>query len=170
MDKRGSSVAPSIGDLDISYLTDNVLLLRYYEHNGEVRQSISVFKRRGGPHERTIRDLRLGSSGIEVGRQLHDFRGVLSGEPTYTDREARLVGMKETEISLDNEPMRVFVLAPAGRDATVTAGVLSAGRIFLLKFVLRLVHSVCGLKTARARQSSPRRLWVPPRSISWYDA
>ena len=83
-------VAPSIGDLDISYLTDNVLLLRYYEHNGEVRQSISVFKRRGGPHERTIRDLRLGSSGIEVGRQLHDFRGVLSGQPTYTDREARL--------------------------------------------------------------------------------
>jgi circadian clock protein KaiC len=83
-------VAPSIGDLDISYLTDNVLLLRYYEHNGEVRQSISVFKRRGGPHERTIRDLRLGSSGIEVGRQLHDFREVLSGQPTYTDREARL--------------------------------------------------------------------------------
>jgi hypothetical protein len=56
-------------------LTDNVLLFRYYEHNGEVRQALSVFKRRGGPHERTIRDLRLVPSGIEVGPQLHEFRG-----------------------------------------------------------------------------------------------
>jgi circadian clock protein KaiC len=84
------TVAPSIGDLDISYLTDNVLLLRYYEHNGEVRQAISVFKRRGGPHERTIRDLHLGSTGIEVGPQLREFRGVLTGQPTYTGREERL--------------------------------------------------------------------------------
>ena len=102
-------IAPTISDLDISYLTDNVLLFRYYEHNGEVRQAISVFKRRGGPHERTIRDLRLGSSGIEVGPQLHDFRGVLTGQPTlHRQRSATWVGMKETEISLDNEPMRVF--------------------------------------------------------------
>ena len=84
------TVAPSTGDLDISYLTDNVLLFRYYEHNGEVRQALSVFKRRGGPHERTIRDLRLGPSGIEVGPQLHEFRGVLTGQPVYTGSEAKL--------------------------------------------------------------------------------
>jgi circadian clock protein KaiC len=84
------TVAPAAGDLDISYLTDNVVLFRYYEHQGEVRQAISVFKRRGGPHERTIRDLHLGSSGIEVGPQLHEFRGVLTGQPVYTGSEARL--------------------------------------------------------------------------------
>jgi circadian clock protein KaiC len=84
------TVAPASSDLDISYLTDNVLLFRYYEHNGEVRQALSVFKRRGGPHERTIRDLRLGPKGIEVGPQLRDFRGVLTGQPIYTGSEARL--------------------------------------------------------------------------------
>jgi circadian clock protein KaiC len=83
------TVAPASGDLDISYLTDNVLLFRYYEYNGEVHQAISVFKRRGGPHERTIRDLRLGSTGIEVGPQLREFRGVLTGQPIYTGGDAR---------------------------------------------------------------------------------
>lgn len=84
------TVAPTAGDLDISYLTDNVLLFRYYEHNGEVRQALSVFKRRGGPHERTIRDLRLGSSGIAVGPQLREFRGVLTGQPVFTGSDQRL--------------------------------------------------------------------------------
>ena len=69
------TVAPSTGDLDISYLTDNVLLFRYYEHNGEVRQAISVFKRRGGPHERTIRDLRLGRAGSRSDRNCTSFAG-----------------------------------------------------------------------------------------------
>jgi circadian clock protein KaiC len=82
---RGASAS---GDLDISYLTDNVLLFRYYEHDGEVRQAISVFKRRGGPHERTIRGLHLKSTGIEVGPQLREFRGVLTGQPNYTGSEA----------------------------------------------------------------------------------
>jgi circadian clock protein KaiC len=84
------TIAPSTADLDISYLTDNVLLFRYYEHNGEVRQAPSVFKRRGGPHERTIRDLRFGPKGIEVGPPLREFRGVLTGQPVYTGSEARL--------------------------------------------------------------------------------
>jgi circadian clock protein KaiC len=59
-------------------------LFRYYEHNGEVRQALSVFKRR------TIRDLRLGPSGMEVGPQLHEFRGILTGQPIYTGSGARL--------------------------------------------------------------------------------
>jgi circadian clock protein KaiC len=84
------TVAPSTADLDISYLTDNVLLFRYYEHSGEVRQAISVFKRRGGPHERTIRDLHLGSRGVEVGPELREFRGVLTGQPTFVGTERQL--------------------------------------------------------------------------------
>ena len=84
------TIVPAITDLDVSYLTDNVLLFRYYEHNGEVRQALSVFKRRGGPHERTIRDLHLGPTGIAVGAPLREFRGVLTGQPVYTGSETQL--------------------------------------------------------------------------------
>jgi circadian clock protein KaiC len=66
---------------DISYLADNILVLRYFEASGEVRQAISMIKKRSGAHEHTIRELRLGSEGIHVGQPLRDFHGVLSGIP-----------------------------------------------------------------------------------------
>jgi circadian clock protein KaiC len=69
--------------VDLSYLADNVLLLRYFEAGGAVRQAISVLKKRSGPHEKTIRELRLEPSGIAVGEPLTDFHGVLSGVPVY---------------------------------------------------------------------------------------
>ena len=60
-----------------------MLLLRYYELRGEVRQAISVVKKRGGAHERTIRKFRLEGGGIKVGQPLRDFRGVLTGVPIF---------------------------------------------------------------------------------------
>jgi circadian clock protein KaiC len=69
--------------VDVSYLADTVMLLRYFEAAGEVRQAISVVKRRAGPHERTIREMRLTSSGIVVGETLREFDGLLSGTPIY---------------------------------------------------------------------------------------
>jgi len=66
--------------VDASYLADTVLLLRYFETGGEVRQAMSVIKKRTGAHERTIRELRIGN-GLEVGEPLRDFRHVLSGAP-----------------------------------------------------------------------------------------
>lgn len=69
--------------VDASYLADAVILLRYFELRGEVRQAISVVKKRGGQHERTIRELSLGAGGIRVGRALREFRGVLTGVPVY---------------------------------------------------------------------------------------
>jgi circadian clock protein KaiC len=71
------------GDVDVSYLADTVLLFRYFEAEGEVRQAISVFKKRTGPHERSIRELRIDSSGVHVGEPLRSFRGVLTGVPLY---------------------------------------------------------------------------------------
>jgi circadian clock protein KaiC len=65
----------------VSYLADTVVLLRYYEHGGEVRRAVSVFKRRAGPHERTIRDIEFAATGISVGPPLRQFRGVLTGLP-----------------------------------------------------------------------------------------
>ena len=69
--------------VDVSYLADAILLLRYFEAYGEVRQAISVVKKRSGRHERTIRELQLGPNGVRVGKPLRDFQGVLSGTPTF---------------------------------------------------------------------------------------
>ena len=65
--------------IDASYLADAVILLRYYEAKGHVRQAISVMKKRGSQHERTIREFRLDDGKITVGETLHQFRGVLTG-------------------------------------------------------------------------------------------
>ncbi|MRW89254.1 AAA family ATPase [Duganella sp. FT80W] len=70
-------------NIDASYLADNVIMLRYFEAEGEVRQAISVFKKRGSAHERTIRRFQIGSAGLTVGPVLKDFHGVLTGVPTF---------------------------------------------------------------------------------------
>ena len=69
--------------IDMSYLADTVVLLRYFEAGGEVRQAISVLKKRTGKHERTIREFRIDEGGIRIGQPLSDFHGVLSGVPVY---------------------------------------------------------------------------------------
>lgn len=69
--------------VDVSYLADTVLLLRYFENAGEIRQAVSVIKKRHGNHERTIREMRLGANGVHVGQPLTDFDGVLTGTPQY---------------------------------------------------------------------------------------
>lgn len=68
--------------LDVSYLADNILVFRYFEAHGEVRQALSMMKKRSGSHERAIRELRLRPGGIEVGAPLVNFQGILSGSPT----------------------------------------------------------------------------------------
>ena len=69
--------------VDVSYLADNVLLFRYFEAMGAVRQAISVVKRRSGPHERSIRELQLSPNRIEIGGPLEQFEGVLTGVPKF---------------------------------------------------------------------------------------
>lgn len=71
--------------VDISYLADNVVLLRYFESRGSVRQAVSVVKKRSGPHERTIRELKFSAKGINVGEPLTQFQGILTGAPQYTE-------------------------------------------------------------------------------------
>jgi len=70
--------------VEASYLADNIIMLRYFEAEGEVRQAISVFKKRGSAHERTIRRFQVGVGGIRVGPVLKGFHGVLTGVPHYT--------------------------------------------------------------------------------------
>ncbi|MFT3696406.1 MAG: gas vesicle protein GvpD [Kofleriaceae bacterium] len=79
-------VGDNTSPIDLSYLTDSVLLLRYFEAEGEIRQAISMVKRRTGPHERSIRELRLDASGVRVGDPLRDFHGILGGSLVYVGR------------------------------------------------------------------------------------
>jgi circadian clock protein KaiC len=75
--------------VDASYLADAVVLLRYFEIRGEVRQALSVVKKRGGRHERTIREFRLDGHGLHVGEALRQFRGVLTGVPVFEGEDAK---------------------------------------------------------------------------------
>jgi circadian clock protein KaiC len=78
--------------LDLTYLSDSVLLLRYFEANSEIRRAISVIKKRTGRHEPSIREFKIDSGGVEVGPRLDGFRGVLTGTPVYDgDADADLM-------------------------------------------------------------------------------
>lgn len=74
--------------VDASYLADSVVLMRYYEAEGEVRQAISVLKKRGGVHERSIRAFSMDEHGVHVGETLKGFRGVLTGVPVSVAGES----------------------------------------------------------------------------------
>ena len=78
--------------VDLTYLSDSVLLLRYFESDGEIRRAISVVKRRTGSHESSIREFRITENGVEVGPRLQGFRGVLTGTPHYVGTEALMSG------------------------------------------------------------------------------
>ena len=78
--------------VDLSYLSDTVVLLRFFEAAGRIRRAISVMKKRTGPHEDTIREFRIHSTGIRVGPPLEEFRGVLTGVPTFAGKQCLAVG------------------------------------------------------------------------------
>jgi len=71
------------GPIDVSFLADTVILLRFFEAFGNVRIAISVVKKRLGAHEHSLRELSLTSEGIRIGRPLEEFEGVLTGVPRY---------------------------------------------------------------------------------------
>jgi len=77
--------------LNVSYLADTILLLRFFEAEGRIRKALSVIKNRGGPHEDTIRELRIDSQGLRIGEVLTGFKGVLTGVPEYVGASAPLL-------------------------------------------------------------------------------
>jgi len=76
-------------NIDTSYLADNVILFRYFETDGEVRQLISVVKKRSGQHERTLREFRISANGLVIGQPLTGFQGVLNGTPYRAEPASR---------------------------------------------------------------------------------
>jgi len=77
--------------IDVSYLIDTILLLRFFESNGEVHKAISVVKKRLGMHEKSIRECRIGPNGLSVGEPLRNFQGVLSGIPSFVGERRELL-------------------------------------------------------------------------------
>ena len=124
-------------DVDLSYLSDTIILMRFFEAAGEVRRGLSVVKTRTSAHEPTIREFSLGPDGLTIGAVLRDFDGVLSGTPVYRGTVGALM---ETAHALPAAPPRtglrpagmetavehrVLILAPRGRDAGLAAGILA---------------------------------------------
>jgi circadian clock protein KaiC len=77
--------------VDLTYLADTVILLRYFEAVGKVRRAVSVIKKRTGEHEQTIREFGIGSSGLFLGQPLENLQGVLRGVPSFVGDAERLL-------------------------------------------------------------------------------
>jgi circadian clock protein KaiC len=90
-------VGPMDTPIDISYLSDAVLMLRYFEYDGTVRRALSVVKKRSGRHEHTIREFRLSPGGVQLGPPLRGFSGILSGSPVYTGEESPLLPNEDNQ-------------------------------------------------------------------------
>jgi circadian clock protein KaiC len=83
--------------IDLSYLSDAVIMLRYFEATGRVRRAISVVKKRSGTHENTIREFQLSAQGLKVGPPLTEFSGILTGTPTYVGNAEPLMPEKSKD-------------------------------------------------------------------------
>jgi circadian clock protein KaiC len=91
-------VAANESPVDLSYLTDTVLTLRYFEAAGEVKQAIAVLKKRSGHHEKTIREFKLETGkGIRIGAPLKEFHGILTGVPQFRGTEQQILGTPDEE-------------------------------------------------------------------------
>ncbi|MDP2212867.1 ATPase domain-containing protein [Phenylobacterium sp.] len=78
--------------VDVTYLADTVILLRYFEAVGNVRRAVSVIKKRSGRHEKTIREFEIGDGGLSLGEPLVGFQGVLRGVPNFVGQGSGLLG------------------------------------------------------------------------------
>ncbi len=83
--------------VDLTYLADTVILLRYFEAGGRVRKAVSVVKKRMGRHEDTIREFKLSKHGIQVGAPLENFQGVLTGLPTFIGSASDMLPSKQRQ-------------------------------------------------------------------------
>jgi circadian clock protein KaiC len=90
-------VGTMTSNLNVSYIADTVMLIRFFEAQGRLRKAISVLKHRTGSHEDAIRELRIDAHGIQIGEPLVDFRGVLTGTPEYFGADLPLLDDRASE-------------------------------------------------------------------------
>ncbi len=90
-------VGQMTSQVDLTYLSDTVILLRYFEAQGRIRRAVSVVKKRTGTHEDTIREFTLSATGVSVGKALEEFSGVLTGVPRYHGAKGDLMGNRSSD-------------------------------------------------------------------------
>ena len=116
-----------VGDMkapvDVTYLADTVILLRYFEALGTVRRAMSIIKKRTGAHESTIREYRIDGRGLTIGQPLDGFQGVLRGVPVYVGEDRPLLA-RAVAVKPGASSERAVILAPTGRDAAVAAALI----------------------------------------------
>jgi circadian clock protein KaiC len=87
-------VSDMMASVDVTYLADTVILLRYFEAIGQVRRAVSVLKKRTGRHENTIREFSIDQNGLKIGPPIDKFQGVLRGVPQYVGAHSPLMDQK----------------------------------------------------------------------------
>jgi circadian clock protein KaiC len=92
LNQHGLVSAEPRSPVEVSYLADAALLIRYFEAGGAVRRAASLLKRRFGAHEVLIREMNIAPPGVQLGRPLREFHGVLTGQPDYTGPHSELSG------------------------------------------------------------------------------
>ena len=112
--------------IDVTYLADSVLLLRYFEAQGNVRRAMSCIKKRTGHHETTIREYRIGEGGLRVEEPLTGFQGVLLGGAGYFGQIGSTHRHCSGRVTHPGESsLRALVLSPTGRDNRLIATMLN---------------------------------------------
>eukprot|EP00913_Durusdinium_trenchii_P028383 g26611.t1 len=157
----GSSMKTPV---DASYMADNVMLFRYFEAAGEIRQAISMVKKRTGKHERTIREFNLSERGVEIGPPLTDFHG----EFLTPEAMAHLRAVVESQPSWSDVPIMVLLCKGESTPQTIT-DLLSLGHVTLIERPLRIALLTSTLKAKlrdRARQYKVRDLIVAAQQAS----
>jgi circadian clock protein KaiC len=114
--------------VDVTYLADAVVTLRFFEAEGALHRAISAIKKRTGDHERTIRELFIAPSGVTVGPPLTHFRGVLTGVPII-EHHAETARTRGDDGAPDASASAVLIAAPLGKDAALAASVLEQAGI-----------------------------------------
>ena len=155
-------VGHMVSPIDLTYLSDAVVLLRFFEANGRIQRALSVVKRRTGSHEDTIREFRIDSRGLRVGLPLEQFRGVLTGVPTSRGSAPRFLrSVRPTMTQADD--VSVLIFAPHGRDGAVGSAILGEVGIATVicpslgSLVAQLDKSSCVVTTEEALLSADRR-------------
>ena len=157
--------------IDTTYLADTVILFRYFEAMGEVRQAISVLKKRSGKHERTIRELSLATRASRSGSRSGTSRASSPARRRIAGPTRRLRGRRMSDDRAGKLDERVLVLAPTARDAATSRGLLAAARHSVVAICTTIDERLprggargrCGHRHGGSR---PRRQGRTPRGVA----
>ncbi len=171
-----------VGDMkspvDVTYLADTVILLRYFEAEGRVRRAISVIKKRTGQHEDTIREYMIGATGLILGEPLSAFQGILRVFPYSWETGSLFCKRLKRKTPIPDRDVQGLIHAPLGRDAQIAAALLKeAGLPSRIAHTLdalvadlndNIAFAVMTEEALRSADLRPLSVWLQTQA-SWSD-